>query len=47
MLLTKQTTREADISDRLKLGRLKNAQREQALKNESAPDVAPDNSSAK
>lgn len=32
MLLTKQTTRETDIPDRLKLGRLKSAMRELALK---------------
>lgn len=32
MLLTKQTKRESDIPDRLKLGRLKNAQRELASK---------------
>ena len=38
MLLTKQTTREADIPDRLKLERLKNALRAQAAMTPFKPD---------
>ena len=38
MLLTKQTTRELDIPDRLKLGRLKNAQRE--IARQTVDDIA-------